>query len=379
MLLLAAVFFLFAAIGVAVDVLRLGQTRLSTLVLVAVYAGVMAAAFVVAFFRRLAWLPLLIAVQIAVSYALDFLPPGPTLVPPGPVADTLQARLTANVVGLVVCVSVSYALFAVFATRSGRRFMQLETELGLAREIHHDLVPRIEGERDGFDVLAQASPSGDVGGDLADVVQGAGGQAWTAYLADVSGHGVGSGVLMAMVKSAVRMALTRDEPLGAMLRPLNDVLVAASQPQMFVTFAAVRPVAGGRMAFAVAGHLPILCWRQATAEVEELTIPQVALGILPGQAFEAGETRYEPDDVFLLVTDGLTEVFDAADVELGLEAVKQVLAAHARLPLPAIEKALVDAARAHGPQLDDQSLILVRARSAQTGTLRATGHAAGRD
>lgn len=361
LLLLSAVFFLFAAIGVAIDVPHLGQTRVSTLVLVAAFAGVMASAFVVVFFHRLAWLPLLIVVQIVGAYGLDLLPAGPTIVPPGPVAEALQARLTANVVGLVVCVSFSYALFVIFVTRSGRRFIELETELGLAREIHHDLVPRIELEYGGFEVLAQASPSGDVGGDLADVVEGSRRQAWTAYLADVSGHGVGSGVLMAMVKSAVRMALTRDEPLGAMLGPLNDVLLATSQPQMFVTFAAVRPVADGRMAFTVAGHLPVLCWRQASGEVEELTIPQVALGILPDQVFEAGETSYGPGDVFLLLTDGLTEVFDGSDRELGLEAIEQVLAAHARRPLAVIERALVDAARAHGPQLDDQSLILIRA------------------
>jgi hypothetical protein len=50
-----------------------------------------------------------------------------------------------------------------------------------------------------------------MGGDLVDLVQD--GNTWIGYLADVCGHGVPSGVLMAMVKSAVRMRVaTSSEP-----------------------------------------------------------------------------------------------------------------------------------------------------------------------
>jgi len=39
---------------------------------------------------------------------------------------------------------------------------------------------------------------------------------------------------------------------------------------------------------------------------------------------------------------------------------KAIVAAHADGPLDILERRIVDAARAHGPQLDDQSLLLVR-------------------
>jgi hypothetical protein len=64
--------------------------------------------------------------------------------------------------------------------------------------------------------------------------------------------------------------------------------------------------------------------------------------------------------VFLVLTDGLTEVFDRSDREFGMEGVSTTFAANARSPLPQLEEALLTASRKHGTQLDDQSLILIR-------------------
>ena len=83
--------------------------------------------------------------------------------------------------------------------------------------------------------------------------------------------------------------------------------------------------------------------------------------MMPDRTYESAETSFAKDDLFCLLTDGLTEVFDKADRELGLDGVAAVLAAQAREPLASIEQHILDAARAQGPQLDDQSLILIRA------------------
>jgi hypothetical protein len=56
-------------------------------------------------------------------------------------------------------------------------------------------------------------------------------------------------------------------------------------------------------------------------------------------------------------------VFDAAGRELGFEWAKTTLAASATQPLAAIADHLLSGARRHGPQLDDQSLLLIRRRA----------------
>ena len=62
------------------------------------------------------------------------------------------------------------------------------------------------------------------------------------------------------------------------------------------------------------------------------------------------------------MTDGITEVFDHKGQELGFEHAKQLAAAHSTQPLAEIAERLVTAARAHGAQLDDQTVLLIRRR-----------------
>ena len=60
------------------------------------------------------------------------------------------------------------------------------------------------------------------------------------------------------------------------------------------------------------------------------------------------------------MTDGLTEVFDRRDQEFGLEGLKSLLAAERDTPLERIADHVVTRVRAHGPQMDDQTLLLIR-------------------
>ena len=360
LLLLAAVFFLFTSLGLLGDITGLGRSRLVTLAIWAFFGGGVAIAYLLVIMLRIRWLPVVVLLQIFGSILIGRLPDGPAIVPPGPAEQALKRRLAVNTMGTVGCIAVSYSLFVIFVTESGKRFIQLDTELSLARDIHRTLVPRVEERTEGFEFLGVSAPSGEVGGDLVDLVKHDGDPPWTAYLADVSGHGVPSGVLMGMVKSATRTSLTTPPPLDEMLETLNDVLYEVSQPQMFATFAALRPAGEGRMLFTLAGHLPILCWRAVTGTIDSLLVSQVPLGVLPGREFTAQETTYAAGDLFLVLTDGLTEVFDRSDREFGIEGVQAVLAEHARSPLAQVVEALLTAARAHGTQLDDQSMIVIR-------------------
>ena len=61
-------------------------------------------------------------------------------------------------------------------------------EMELASDIHRVLAPRIETTIGSFEFYGRSLPSGQVGGDLIDVVQST--DRWIAYIADVSGHGV---------------------------------------------------------------------------------------------------------------------------------------------------------------------------------------------
>lgn len=98
--------------------------------------------------------------------------------------------------------------------------------------------------------------------------------------------------------------------------------------------------------------------------VEELSMPQLPLAMFADTGYASSALSCSAGDVFVIVTDGLTEVFDGADREFGFDRVKALLREHGQAPLQMIEERLLAAVRAHGAQLDDQTLLLIRVREA---------------
>jgi phosphoserine phosphatase RsbU/P len=259
---------------------------------------------------------------------------------------------------MLTALLLSYSCFLWFINGTAATYLQVKAEIGLARQIHRVLVPPIAATVGEFEFLGFSAASGEVGGDLVDIVNRDG--TWIGYIADVSGHGVSSGVVMGMFKSALRMRLLHPGPLSSLLQDLNTVLLPLKSGSMFVTVAGVRGAAGGTLEYCVAGHLPILCVRKGTRAVEEITTPQIPVGMFEEYRFVSATLECGHGDLLALITDGLTEVFDARDEQFGMDAVKQILGASADRPLAEISNEIVVAARAHGTQLDDQTLLLIR-------------------
>jgi hypothetical protein len=344
-----AIFSTFAMLGFVVDVGARARQPATLLALNVVFSGLIAVGywFVSMPMRRWAFTALFaihLAFLLLVSRRFDMLPG----TPPG--------RLRVDAIGIVVTVFVGYTFFLRFIDVTGVRLLRARAEIAIASDIHRVLVPAIDTRIGGFEFLGWSHASGDVGGDLVDLVEQDG--AWLGYVADVSGHGVGSGVVMGMFKSAFRMRARAGGSIAPLLDDVHAVLMPLKQPQMFVTVACVRGGPGDQVECAVAGHLPILRVRNSCAE--EVTAPQIAVGMFDGTTFSSSPVECRPGDLFALLTDGLIEVFDGDRQELGFEWAKGVLASSGDRPLSAIADRLLAGARAHGAQIDDQTVLLIR-------------------
>jgi hypothetical protein len=350
----AAIFFLFASLGLIVDAGSGGRHPLPLLVSNVLFSGLIALAYAWAAVRN----PFLMLVPMGVHlvytmWFVDVLPVGPDLEP-----AARAARLRFDSLGIAAAISLSYVCFLMFINRTGTRHVAAQTEIALARDIHRVLVPEVRTTLGAFEFFGRSIPSGDVGGDLVDVVD-LGGGAWVAYVADVSGHGVSSGLLMGMVKSALRMRLRTGATAAELLTALDGVLEPLKHPAMFVTFAVVMRDRAGALTFTLAGHLPILRIR-ADGGIEPLSVSQLPVGMMPGTRFIDAPLPFEPGDTLALVTDGLVEVFDRQDREFGMERVEAAIVATGRAPLEDAAGALLHQVRAHGPQLDDQTWLFIR-------------------
>ncbi len=353
---LAAVFCLFASFSFILGSITFGEPNPTANICFAFANGFCAVLWAVAGTRRLPKTMVLAGCfQVASNLLLSIIFRNGLLIPAFEFSSLKNYALfnALTAIGLIV---VGYVLFLIFFGTESRRYYGTLTEMQLAGAIHRSLVPEIRMASPPFEFYGCSWPSGEVSGDLVDVVQDESG--WFAYVADVSGHGVPAGVLMTMVKSAARTRLAARGPAD-FLPALNDVLMPLSAPNMYVTLAFLSYTAHA-LEFATAGHLPILYYESVSRRVNERCSSNFPIALMSHPMFEVSRTASNPGDVFVILTDGLTEITDGNDRELGLEPLKSVLVENAGAPLSDLANRLRARALQHGKQVDDQTLLLIR-------------------
>ena len=359
--LMTGIFCLFVALGYVMTFLSEGWWYIGWAGLSALASGVFAVGYAHAGFRRIIWmmvlmLPLQFLVLSSISHlANKYARPMTTT---DLTRENVQSRLRIEGAIMMFMIIGGYILIVYFVRAEGRRVFGPLTEVRLAREVHQRLVPEIARRIGSYEIYGVSVPSGQVGGDLVDVIQN--GKSWITYVADVCGHGVPAGMVMAMVKSAAHASSSQQTPLGTFLSQLNSVLKELSAPNDFVTFACIAGGDGPELQFSVAGHHPILHFRKKAGVVEERSVSNPPLAVFSASDFSTASMECDEGDIVAVVTDGLTEAADKNGRELGLEPLKAVLLQSAEAPLRAMAQALRDAALRQGKQVDDQTVLLVR-------------------
>jgi serine phosphatase RsbU (regulator of sigma subunit) len=129
---------------------------------------------------------------------------------------------------------------------------------------------------------------------------------------------------------------------------------------MFATLALLRFDGSSEAEYALAGHPPILHYRHGSRDTARLSMEQLPLGLFSGGFHASKRVIYSPRDLFLMVTDGITEVANTRDEEFGLTRLQELLTQHATRALPEIWDLIMREVRKYGLQQDDQSLLLLR-------------------
>ncbi|HKD78163.1 MAG TPA: PP2C family protein-serine/threonine phosphatase [Candidatus Angelobacter sp.] len=360
-MLLLGIFCLFTSFGLVLNFVNQTWIYVPWAISFALMTGAFSMVWAYAGFRRLVWvMVILFPIQFAVSMLIGNMMR--RNVPAYDQMDFSRKAVTDKLVieGVFAMFSIiaGYALVVGFIRKEGARIFATTAEVKLAAEVHHALVPAISEKLSGYEIYGISIPSGQIGGDLVDVAEQ--GRQWTAYVADVAGHGVPAGMIMAMVKSATRMRPPNGAGLPVLLAELNRVLLSTSAPNVFVTFACITGAEGSNLRFALAGHLPVLHYRNRLQIVEEKLVRNLPLAIVADAQFEDGYIECEQGDVLAILTDGLTESADSKGHELGLEPLKEVLLKSAKNPLQQISTALRQRSLQQGKQVDDQTVLLVR-------------------
>ena len=357
--LIVAIFFIFSTIGLIFDMWQVGQQRAwYWVVAMAAISGCIALSWALAFLQSRVLFLLVPVTTFAQAVVTSISARDPSFFGDSVNVADVSSRLFIEGIGCIVLIALGYIFFVVFIWKEGRSQLRLRTEIALAEDIHSALVPPISVTTGRFEMYGLSSASSEVGGDLLDIFQQNGKVSLT--IADVTGHGVSAGTLMGMVKSAMRMRLIETHSLERLMTDLNRVVCQVRSEGVFVTLACLQIDNSDIAVFSSAGHEPILHYRHATATVDRIFSTNMPLGVIDDGDFAAGSVVFERGDVFVMLTDGLTEVADAQGEEFGPDRIEQIIANYRDRPLVDMYEAVLSAVTNHGRQTDDQTMMLIR-------------------
>lgn len=248
----------------------------------------------------------------------------------------------------------------------------LEKELQIARNVQTSLIPSNLPAGEGIEFATLFEPSAAIGGDYFDVLRLTETEI-AVVIADVSGHGLSTGLRMAMLKAALLILIEETRDPEEILRRLDSV-VRNNDDRTFVTATlAIVDLARGTLCLTNAGHPPTYLIRGS--QVQEILLPGSPLGGL-GHSYGKATVPLEPGDLVVWLSDGLIEAADGESEPFGYDRVAETLAAgRAGQTATEVRDRLLSAIGGHVGELppsDDRTLVVMRYRSsgALTGEIR---------
>jgi len=202
----------------------------------------------------------------------------------------------------------------------------IRKELETAEKIQQHLMKvdvRFHSEVDAF---AKYIAHSKVGGDYYDLIPITE-HVFYLCIADVSGKGVSSALLMANLQASLRALIRTQDNLERNLRELNELIRISTGGEKFITvFLARIDMNGKEIQYINAGHNPPMIIKAGT--IEELTEGSIPLGIMELQAISIGKISFAIGDSLFLYTDGLPEQENLQGVFYGTDRIVKLLSDH---------------------------------------------------
>lgn len=181
---------------------------------------------------------------------------------------------------------------------------RLNRDLQFARRVQEALLPQRELRAQTADIRSAYIPSEALSGDFYDYF--AVGERLYLFMADVSGHGLPSAILVALLKSYLHSEAESTQSLADFMRELNEFLFSASLPSQYAT-AVVCRLENRELRFSNAAHPPFLLVRNHGRDPQLYEQPGHLLGAMSGMEFEQQTISVGAGDLFFSYTDGLTD------------------------------------------------------------------------
>lgn len=241
--------------------------------------------------------------------------------------------------------------------------LKQERDLNIAREIQQHLVPNAAPSVAGFDIAGISEYSDETGGDYLDYI-GLPNGVTGAVIGDATGHGVGSALLMATARAALRANARTHPDLALLLDETNRQLAGDSAGGRFVTLLllALSPDRDD-VNWVSAGQDPALLYDPGADTFERLEGDGIPLGVDADWIYATKTATLIPGRVLVAVTDGVREAKRADGTAYGGERLRAAVRAVSGRGADTICRHVLDDVRTFldgAPFEDDVSILVIR-------------------
>jgi sigma-B regulation protein RsbU (phosphoserine phosphatase) len=241
---------------------------------------------------------------------------------------------------------------------------RVRREMELAHDLQLKLLPSPLVVAAKADVAARCRSADSVGGDFYNLLS-LHGDRIGVMIGDVSSHGFGAALIMALAMAASGIhAETAESPSEALRQMEGSLAEELAHTEMFLSlFYAVIDPAAGRIAYANAGHPHAFLVDGASGDAERLEATRPPLGLGVGGE-EHGKPWRRREAILALFTDGLVDARNDIGERFGEERVlSHVKNLRTRPAREILEAVFTDIAAFTGgaPASDDRTLVLLKA------------------
>lgn len=239
---------------------------------------------------------------------------------------------------------------------------KFEEQLNIAREIQRTFLPAKNPEIFGYDLAGTNISSGEVGGDYYDFIRIVDSHLGVA-IGDVSGKGIPAALIMASFRASLIAEIRNNYSIRTICQKVNSLLFESLEPGNYVTAVyGVLDTKNHIFTFSNCGHnLPFIL--RADGTVEYLREGGPVLGVSSDGVYEERAIVVAPGDLMVLYTDGVTETFNEAGEEFGLDRLIELVKANRKKSAAEIEDLVYQAVTGFASSrhvFDDLTMVVIK-------------------
>ena len=229
---------------------------------------------------------------------------------------------------LLLTVAEQIAIALDYAKLIGQvaRQEKIRQEMRIAKEVQSQLFPTTLPSLRTLDYTGICRAAGEVGGDYYDFLLIDDHQLYIA-IGDTAGKGMSAALLMASLQASLRShAPLHRESVNELVVNVNRLLCSSTDSTKYATFfCGVCDDLHRKLTYVNAGHNPPMLFR-ATRERVRLETGGTVVGLFPETTYQQEILQFQPEDVLLIFTDGVTEARNLGEEEFGEERLANLVA-----------------------------------------------------